>query len=153
MSSSPDLNLCCSRAFSGIGEVAIERKEDVLDLGRARRTPPGCACDAVSPTRGKRRRPRRCSGPIAGSLPPAASTRWKVGALHPCLPLDEACVPRVEVVIHPGRIGGLSLADAAQSGRQLLVPARDVDQDLAHPPGAETGPAHLLVAQAVDLPV
>ena len=35
-------------------------------------------------------------------------------------------------------------------GDHLVVPARDVDEDLAHAPGPEPDAAHLLVAQPLD---
>jgi hypothetical protein len=72
-----------------------------------------------------------------------------VGRLHARFPLDESRVPRIEVIIRAGRVGRLSLRDVPQGLDHRLVPAGDVDQDLADAPAAEPHAPHLFVAQTV----
>src|SRR5262249_22816704 len=89
-----------------------------------------------------------------GSADEAAMARIElgedVGGLHAGLLLDEACIPGIEVIIRPGRVGRLASGDVAEGGNHRLVPAGDVDQDLADAPASEPDPAQLLVGQTVD---
>src|SRR5438445_558830 len=63
--------------------------------------------------------------------------RQDVGGLHARLALDEARVPRIEVIIRPGRVGRFAPGDVAERRDHRLVPAADVNQDLAHAPAPE----------------
>src|SRR5947208_1553381 len=67
-----------------------------------------------------------------------------VGALHPRLPLDEARVPRIEVIIRPRWVGCFALGDVSEGRDHRLVPAGDVNQDLADAPAPEPHAAQLL---------
>ena len=73
-----------------------------------------------------------------------------VGGLHPRLPLDEARVPRIEVIIRPRWVGCFALGDVSEGRDHRLVPAGDVNQDLADAPAPEPHAAQLLVGEAVD---
>src|SRR2546426_247953 len=76
--------------------------------------------------------------------------RQDVGGLHARLALDEARVPRIEVIIRPGRVGRFAPGDVSERRDHRLVPAGDVNQDLADAPAPEPHAAHLLVGQALD---
>src|SRR5262245_18898079 len=80
----------------------------------------------------------------------SAEIREDVCGLDAGLPLDEPRVPRIEVVVRAGCVGRLALGDAGEARGQLVVPAGDVDQDLANSPRAEPDPTHLLLAQPLD---
>src|SRR6185295_13123000 len=76
--------------------------------------------------------------------------RQHVGYLDAGLGLDEPRVPGVEVVVGPGRIRGLAAGHPGQRREHLLMPARDVHEDLADTPGAEPDTREAPVVQPVD---
>src|SRR6266478_2568826 len=76
--------------------------------------------------------------------------RHHIGRLHARLAVHEARVPCVEVIVGARRVARLALPDAPEGRDHLVVPARDVDQDLAHTPAPEPDATHLVVAQPLD---